>query len=63
MDFVVPREYRREIKEGEKLNHCIDLARELTECLNIKVTVVLIRVESREIISKNQKKRLTRRKI
>ena len=42
MDFDVPADHRVKLKENEKRDKCLDLARELKKILNTKVTVILI---------------------
>ena len=40
MDFAVPADHRRKLKECEKRNQYLDLARELKKLWNMKVTVI-----------------------
>ena len=42
MDFAVPTNYRIKIKENEKRDKYLDLARELKKLWNMKVTVIPI---------------------
>ena len=40
MDFAVPTDYRVKIKESEKGDRYLNIARELKKLLNMKVTVI-----------------------
>ena len=42
MDFAVPDDHRPKLKESEKRDKYLDLARELKKLCNMKVTVVPI---------------------
>ena len=42
MDFAVPADHRVKLKEGEKKEKYLDLARELKKLWNMKVTVIPI---------------------
>ena len=42
MDFAVPADHRIKLKECEKKDKYLDLARELKKLWNIKVTIILI---------------------
>ena len=42
VDFTVPSEYRVNIKESEKINKYLDLAREQRKQCNMQVSVILI---------------------
>ena len=42
VDFTVPMDHRVKIKESEKRDKYLDLARELRKLLNIKVTVITV---------------------
>ena len=40
VDFAVPADHRVKLKEGEKRDKCLDLARELKKLWNMKMTVI-----------------------
>ena len=42
MDFAVPADHRMKLKESEKSDLYLDLARELKKLWNLKVTLILI---------------------
>ena len=42
MNFTVPVDYRVKIKENEKRDKYLDLAREFKKLWNMKVTVILV---------------------
>ena len=42
MDFAVPADHRVKLKESEKRNKYLDLARELKKLRNMKVTLIPI---------------------
>ena len=42
VDFAVPADHRIKLKEGEKRNKFLDLARELKKLWNMRVTIILI---------------------
>ena len=42
MDFAVPADHREELKECEKRNEYLDLAKELKKLRNVKVTIIPI---------------------
>ena len=42
MDFVVPADHKIKLKEGEKRDKYLDLARELKKLWNMKVTIIPI---------------------
>ena len=42
VDFAVPADHRIKLKECEKNDKCLDLARELKKLSNIKVTIIAI---------------------
>ena len=42
MDFAVPVDHRIKLKESEKKDECLDLARELKKLWNMKVTIIPI---------------------
>ena len=44
MDFAVPADHRVKLKESEKKDKYLDLARELKKLWNMKVTVITIAV-------------------
>ena len=52
MDFAVPADLRVKLKESEKKDKYRDLARELKNLWNMKVTVVLVVIGSLVIVTK-----------
>ena len=58
MDFSIPVHHRVKLKENEKKDKCLDLARELKKLWNMKVTVIPIVVGAFGAILNNLKKRL-----
>ena len=53
MDFVVPEDHRVKIKENEKKDKYLDLARELKNyLLNLRVTVIPIVISALGMVSK-----------
>ena len=52
MDFVIPADNRVKIKESEKIEKYLDLARGLKKLWNMKVTVISIVVGALGMISK-----------
>ena len=46
MDFAVPVDYRIKLKESEKMDEYLDLARELKKLWNMKVSIVPIVIGS-----------------
>ena len=42
MDFAVPADHRLKLEKSEKKDKCLDLARELRELWNMKVTIIPI---------------------
>ena len=58
MSFAVSVDSKMKVKENEKLDKYLDLARELKKLWNKKVTVIPIIVRVIETVSKNQEKRL-----
>ena len=58
MDFAILADHRVKIKESEKINKFLDLARKLEKQWNMRVTVMPIRIGSLRIVHKILKKRL-----
>ena len=58
IDFAVSADYRVKVKEGEKLDKYLELARELKRPWNMKVNVILVVVGTFGTVLKNLKKRL-----
>ena len=52
MDFAVPADHSVKLKESEKRDKYEDLARELTNLLNRKVTVVPIVIDAFDTVTK-----------
>ena len=52
MDFAVPADHRIKLKECEKKNKYVDLARELKKLWNMKVTIVPIVISAFGTITK-----------
>ena len=52
VDFAVPVDHRINLKESEKKNKYLDLARELKKLWNMKVTIVPIVIDALGIITK-----------
>ena len=52
MDFAVPADHRIKLKECEKKDKYLDLARELKKLWNMKVTIVLIVIGAFGIVTK-----------
>ena len=52
VDFAVPAEHRINLKESEKKDKYLDLARELKKLWNMKVTIVPIVIGALGIITK-----------
>ena len=52
MDFVVPADHRIKLKENEKRDNYIDLARELKKLWNVKETVIPIVISALGTIPK-----------
>ena len=52
MDFVVPADHRIKLKESEQKNKNLDLARELKKLENLKVTIILIVIDSLGTVTK-----------
>ena len=46
MDFAVPADHRIKLKECEKKDKYLDLARELKKLWNMKVTIILILISA-----------------
>ena len=57
VDFVVPADHRIKLKECEKKDKYIDLARELKKLWNMKVTIVPIVIGAFGTITKGLLKR------
>ena len=58
VDFSVPADHRIRLKEGEKKDKYLDLARELKKLWNMKVTIILIVIGSFGTITKGLLKQL-----
>ena len=52
VDFAVPADHRINLKENEKKDKYLDLARELKKLWNMKVTIVLIVIDALGTITK-----------
>ena len=52
VDFAVPADHRINLKEGEKKDKYLDLARELKKLWNMKVTIVTIVIGALGTITK-----------
>ena len=52
MDFAVPVDHRVKLKESEKRNMYLDLARELKKLWNMKVTIIPIVIGALGIVPK-----------
>ena len=57
-DFAIPKDNRVRLKESEKVNKFMDLARKLKNQWNMKVTVIPSGTGTLGIIAKNLEKRL-----
>ena len=51
MDFAIPADYRVKLKESEKKNKYLDLARELKKLWNMKVTFIPIIIDARGTVA------------
>ena len=60
VDFAVPAEHRIKLKECEKRDKYLDLARELKKLWNIQVTIILIVIGSFGTVTKGLLKGLER---
>ena len=58
VDFAVPADHRIKLKECEKKDKYLDLARELKKLWNMKVTIVPIAIGAFDTITKGLLKRL-----
>ena len=58
MDFAVPADHRVKLKENEKMDKYLDLARELKKLWNMRVKVIPIVVGTLETVPISLKKRL-----
>ena len=58
MDFAVPADHRVKLKENEKMDKYLDLARELKRLWNMRVKVIPIVVGALETVLINLEKRL-----
>ena len=58
MNFTVPADHRVKLKENEKKDKYLDLARELKKLWNIKVTFILIVIVALGTVTKGLKKEL-----
>ena len=56
MDFAVPKDLGEKIKEGERIDKYLDLARELNKLWNIRVTVIPVVLGTLGIVSKGLEK-------
>ena len=63
MDFVVPADHRVKTKESEKIDKYLDLARELREVWNMRVTVMPIVISALGTVSKRLQKGLKKVEI
>ena len=63
VDFAVPADYRIKLKECEKKDKYLDLARELKKLRNMKVTIVLIVIDAFGTITKGLLKGLEDLKV
>ena len=52
MDFAVPADHRIKLKECEKRDKYLDLARELKKLLNMKVTIIPIVIGAFDTVTK-----------
>ena len=52
VDFVFPAEHRIKLKECEKKDKYLDLARELKKLWNMKVTIILIVIDAFGTVTK-----------
>ena len=59
VDFAVPADHRVKMKESEKINKSLDLARELRKLWNMKVKIVPIVIGALGTISKALEKNLS----
>ena len=58
VDFAVPADHRIKLKEYEKKDKYLDLARELKKLLNMQVTIIPIVIGAFGIVTKGLLKRL-----
>ena len=58
MDFAVPADHRGKLKECEKRDKYLDIARELKKQWNIKVTIIPIVIGALSTVTKGLEKRL-----
>ena len=58
VDFAVPADHRIKLKECEKKDKYLDLARELKQLLNMKVTIITIVIDAFGTVTKGLLKRL-----
>ena len=58
VDFAVPAEHRIKLKECEKKDKCLDLARELKKLWNMQVTIMLIVIGAFGTVTNGLLKRL-----
>ena len=63
VDFAVPANHRVKLKESEKKNKYLDLARELKKLWNIKVTIIPIVIDVISTVTKGLVKGLEELKI
>ena len=59
MDFAIPTDHRVKIKENQKIDKYMDLARELKMLWNIKVIVIPTVIVTLRTIPEGLEKRLT----
>ena len=52
VDFAVPADHRVNLKESEKKDKYLDLARELKKLWNMKVTIILIVIGALSTVTK-----------
>ena len=62
VDFVVPVDHRIKMKESEKIKKYLDLAWELKNLWNLKVTVIPITVDVLRTVPKGLEKRIRNRR-
>ena len=58
VDFTVPADHKIKLKENEKKGKCLDLARELKNLWNVKVTIIPIVIGALGTVTKGLFKRL-----
>ena len=58
MNFAIPPDYSVKIKESEKINEYLDLARELKMLWNMRVTVIPMVVGALGTVAKSLEKEL-----